>query len=240
MKAMLFAAGLGTRLKPFTDSSPKSLAEVNHKSLLEHNVRYLQKSGIYEVIINVHHFAAQVISAVEKNGGFGSSISFSEEREMLLETGGGLLKASHYFSGEETFVVMNVDILTNLDLGKMIQYHLNRSAVATLAIMRRESSRELIFDEQMKLCGWRNKSTGETKEARQSSVSSGYAFSGIQVLSPKVFEDCPFTGKFSLIDLYLHLAQANDISGFDHTGDLLIDVGKPGSIEAAEKMFQGY
>ena len=106
--------------------------------------------------------------------------------------------------------------------------------------MKRESSREVLFDEKMNLCGWRNKLTGETKEARQSVVSSGYAFSGIQVLSPKVLEDCPFSGKFSLIELYLHLARTNDINGFDHTGDLLIDVGKPGSIETAEKMFPGY
>lgn len=237
MKAMLFAAGLGTRLKPFTDSSPKALAEVNHRSLLELNIRYLQKFGIREVIINIHHFAGKVIEAVQRNNGFGSAISFSDEREMLLETGGGLLKASGFFEGEHAFVVMNVDILTNLDLEGMMRAHLAGTSIATLAVMKRESSRELLFDESMTLCGWQNKLTGETKTARASESVHGYAFSGIQILTPKAIESCPFNGKFSLIDLYLDLAKENEIKGYDHTGDLLIDVGKPGSIEAAEKMF---
>jgi len=234
---MLFAAGLGTRLKPFTDNSPKALAEVNHRSLLELNIRYLQRFGINEVIINIHHFADQVIEAVGRNRGFGSTISFSDEREMLLETGGGLLKASEFFAGEQAFVVMNVDILTNLDLARMIEKHLTGNALATLAVMKRESSRELLFDENMTLCGWQNKVTGEVKTARKTEGVHGYAFSGIQILSPTVMEHCPFSGKFSLIDLYLHVATEGEIKGYDHTDDLLIDVGKPGSIEAAEKMF---
>lgn len=237
MKAMLFAAGLGTRLKPFTDSSPKALAEVNRRSLLELNVRYLQSFGIKDVIINIHHFADQVVRAVEKNNGYGSNIFFSDEREMLLETGGGLLKASDFFAGEAAFVVMNVDILTNLDLKNMISRHFEDQPTASLAVMKRESSRELLFNESMTLCGWQNKSTGQIKSAREAVALRGYAFSGVQILSPEVVEKCPFTGKFSLIDLYLHLAKENDIRGYDHTGDLLIDVGKPGSVEAAEQLF---
>src|SRR5258708_6569628 len=119
MKAMLFAAGLGTRLKPFTDNNPKALAEVNNKTLLEHSIRYLQRFGIYDVIVNVHHFASKIEGILNANNGFGSKISISDERDEILETGGGLKKAAYYFDGEESFVVMNVDILTNLDLGKM-------------------------------------------------------------------------------------------------------------------------
>lgn len=237
MKAMLFAAGLGTRLKPFTDSSPKALAEVNGRTLLEHNVRYLAHYGIRDIVINIHHFPEQVEEAVAKNNGYGSNISFSDEREALLETGGGLLKASAFLKSEPAFVVMNVDILTNLDLGKMMAHHQSHNGIATLAVMKRTSSRELLFNDEMNLCGWRNLSTGEKKVARDSPKTVGYAFSGIQVLTNKVIELCPFAGKFSLIDLYLYLAATNDIQGYDHTGDTLIDVGKPGSVEEAEKLF---
>jgi MurNAc alpha-1-phosphate uridylyltransferase len=237
MKAMIFAAGLGTRLKPFTNNSPKALAEVNGKSLLEHNVRYLQRFGIYEVIINIHHFAPQVISAVADNDGYGSEISFSDETDMLLETGGGLKKAAHFFENEPAFVVLNVDILTNLDLGKMIEAHNLSGADGTLAVMQRTSSRQLLFDENMRLCGWTNNSTGEQKIARQTDVSFPFAFSGVQILSPAVLHNNPFDGKFSLIDLYLHVAPLLHINGYNHTGNLFIDVGKPGSIEQAEYLF---
>ncbi|MBX2907561.1 MAG: nucleotidyltransferase family protein [Taibaiella sp.] len=237
MKAMLFAAGLGTRLKPFTNNSPKALAEVNGKSLLEHNVRYLAHHGIKDIVINIHHFPEQVEEAVAKNNGYGSNISFSDERDALLETGGGLLKAAPFFKDEPAFVVMNVDILTNLELSKMITHHQKHNGIATLAVMKRSSSRELIFNHEMNLCGWQNLATGERKVARESQTTDGFAFSGIQVLTNKVIDLCPFAGKFSLIDLYLHLAKTNDIKGYDHTGDILIDVGKPGSVEEAEKLF---
>ena len=143
MKAMLFAAGLGTRLKPLTDKHPKALAEVNGKTLLEHNIRYLRRFGIEDVIVNVHHFADQIINTIEDNGGFGSWITISDERDEVLETGGGLKKAAEYFEGENAFVVMNVDVLTNLDLQKMIESHASNDALATLAVMKRDSSRHL-------------------------------------------------------------------------------------------------
>jgi len=237
MKAMIFAAGLGTRLKPFTDHSPKALAEVNGKSLSEHNVRYLQKFGIYDLIINVHHFADMVTEAISDNDGYGSEISISDETDALLETGGGLLKASHFFEGEEAFVVMNVDILTSLDLAKMIEAHAVHSPMATLAVMQRESSRHLLFDTDMSLCGWVNNSTGEQRISRATTSPMKYAFSGIQVLSGDILKDIPFTGKFSLIDLYLYQAQTHILKGYDHTGNLFIDVGKPGSVEQAEYLF---
>ncbi|WP_345084938.1 nucleotidyltransferase family protein [Nemorincola caseinilytica] len=237
MKAMIFAAGLGTRLKPFTDHAPKALAEVNGRSLLEHNVRYLQRVGIYEVVINVHHFADQIEEAIADNDAYGSEIAISDETDMLLETGGGLKKAAHYFAGETDLVVMNVDILTNLDLGKMIDAHKASDVMATLAVMQRESSRQLLFDGGMQLCGWQNNANGQQKIARDIAGTTPYSFSGIQVVSGQLLEDMPFEGKFSMIDVYLYHAAKNTVKGYDHTGNLFIDVGKPGSVEQAEYLF---
>jgi len=239
MKAMIFAAGLGTRLKPYTDKCPKALVQVNNKTLLEHNIRYLQRFGIYEVIINVHHFAEMIEDVLFEHGGFGSSITISDERAGILETGGGLKNAAHYFAGSEAFVVINVDVLTNLDLGRMIGAHNDsEEVIATLAVMKRSSGRQLLFDTGMHLCGWMNSTTGEQRMSRSGIAYAPFAFSGIQVLSPSIFDDMPFEGKFSLIDVYLHRAVKDTLSGYDHTGNLFIDVGKPGSIEQAEYLFQ--
>jgi MurNAc alpha-1-phosphate uridylyltransferase len=237
MKAMLFAAGLGTRLKPFTDHSPKALVEVNDKTLLEHNIRYLQRFGIYEVIINVHHFADKVEQILNDNDGFGSEISISDERKEVLETGGGLKKAATFFEGEPSFVVMNVDVLTNLDLAKMIAAHDAGGRIGTLAVMSRDSSRHFLFDANMNLCGWVNNKTNEERISRIEHPLRPFAFSGIQVLGKRVLKDIPFDGKFSLVDLYLHLAKTELIKGYDHSGNLFIDVGKPESIEKAEMLF---
>ena len=235
---MLFAAGLGTRLKPFTDHCPKALVEVNDKTLLEHNIRYLQRFGIYDVIINVHHFASQIEDVLYEHDRFGSNISISDERAELLETGGGLKKAASFFSGETAFVVMNVDVLTNLDLGKMITAHDDSAPIATLAVMKRESSRQLLFDNDMRLCGWMNNKTHEERIALPDRQVQPFAFSGIQILSGAALNDIPFDGKFSLIDLYLYLAKKETIRGYDHTGNIFIDVGKPESIEKAAYLFQ--
>lgn len=234
---MIFAAGLGTRLKPFTDKHPKALAEVNGKTLLEHTIKYLQRSGIEDVIVNVHHFADQIEDVLNENSGFGSWVTISDEREEVLETGGGLKKASAYFAGDEPFVVMNVDVLTNLDLGKMIAQHEQTGALATLAVMKRASARQLLFDNQMQLCGWTNTSTGEQRISREVAELLPYAFSGVQVLSPGIL-DMPFSGKFSMIDVYLHFAKTHDIKGYDHSGNIFIDVGKPESLEKASMLFE--
>lgn len=238
MKAMLFAAGLGTRLKPFTDHHPKALVTINDKTLLEHNIRYMQRFGIYEVVINVHHFAEMIENELFEHDGFGSEITISDERDAVLETGGGLKKAAPFFAGQENFVVMNVDVLTNLDLTKMIAAHESGSAVATLAVMDRDSSRHFLFNDEMTLCGWRNNKTNEQRISRDATPLRPFAFSGIQVLSQAVLNDMPFEGKFSLVDLYLYLAKDRQLKGYDHTGNLFIDVGKPESIEKAEYLFQ--
>ncbi len=238
MKAMLFAAGLGTRLKPFTDNCPKALVRVNDKSLLEHNIRYLQSFGIYDVVINVHHFASMIEEEVIANKGFGSNITISDESDMVLETGGGLKKASPYLIDSEPIVVMNVDVFTDLNLEGLINAHKNDTAIATLAVMKRSSSRYFLFDNDMKLCGWMNDKTGEMRMSQEVSTTTPYAFSGLQVLSQDVFRDIPFAGKFSLVDLYLYLAETKLIRGYDHTGGLFIDVGKPDSLALAAGIFK--
>jgi NDP-sugar pyrophosphorylase family protein len=238
MKAMLFAAGLGTRLKPFTDHMPKALVAVNGQSLLEHNIRYLQRFGITDVIINVHHFASLVEEVVRTNNGFGSNVTISDERTELLETGGGLKKAASFFEGERDLVVMNVDVLTDLDLGKMIASHQSNAAIATLAVMKRDSTRQLLFNHDMRLCGWTNYKTGDEKISVPDQELFPFAFSGIQVLSQSLLAAIPFEGKFSMIDVYLYFAKNDLLQGYDHTGGIFIDVGKPGSIEQAEELFK--
>ncbi len=237
MKAMIFAAGLGSRLKKLTENCPKALIMVNNKTLLEHNIRYLQKFGIYDVIINVHHFANMITDTLFENDSFGSNITISDERDELLETGGGLKKATNYFINEKNFLVMNVDILTNLDITKMITAHEKSENIATLAVMNRNSSRHLLFNNEMLLCGWRNNKTGEEKMSRNEQPLIPFGFSGIQILTSTVLNNIPFEGKFSLIDVYLHLAKTHNLFGYDHTGNILIDVGKPESISQAEYLF---
>ena len=238
MKAMILAAGLGTRLKPFTDNHPKALAIVNGKTLLQYAIEYLSSFGVKKIIVNVHHFAEQVDEVLKENNGFGSEITISDERGKLLETGGGLMKASWFFEKEtEPFVLMNVDILTDLDLGKMIEQHQFQKPVATLAVTSRETSRYFLFNDKNRLCGWRNTKTGEERISRVANEYDQKAFSGIHVLSPEIFSLVHQRGKFSMVDAYLDIAKTHVISAFDHSNSKFIDVGKPGSIEAAEKMF---
>ena len=230
---MLFAAGLGTRLKPFTDHHPKALARVEGRTLLELAIRYLQRHGIREVVVNVHHFADQIIRELADNDGFGSRVQVSDESGEVLETGGGLLKAVSLFEGEESWVALNVDILTNLDLTALIAAHQRSNALATLAVMQRDSSRQLLFDDSMALCGWRNNQTGQERAARDIAATQPRAFSGIQVVSRALVAGITRSGKFSLIDVYLDAARTATIQGYDHTGDAMIDVGKPESLALA-------
>jgi MurNAc alpha-1-phosphate uridylyltransferase len=238
MKAMILAAGLGTRLKLFTDSHPKALVEINGKTLLQRNVEYLAGFGISEIIINVHHFANQVREFIAINNGFGCSISISDETHGVLETGGGLKKANWYFKDEvNPFVLMNVDVLTDMNLGSMINMHKKKSPIATLAVTERETSRYFLFDGESQLCGWKNVKTGEQKIIRHPSEYYPKAFSGIHVISPGIFPLIKMEGKFSMVDLYLELAKTQSIISFDHSHSKFIDVGKPESILKAENLF---
>jgi len=237
-KAMLLAAGLGTRLQPFTNHHPKALAIVNNKTLLQRNIEYLQQFGISNVIINVHHFASQITDALQQNNGWGSNITISNENNEVLETGGGLQKAAWYFDNTEHFLLMNVDILTNLNLYELLNAHIQNKALATLAVTDRESSRYLLFNENNKLCGWRNVKTGEEKIPVPTSPLFQKAFSGIQVIQTKLLSLIQQKGKFSMIDVYLSLAKENNIQYFNHNHTKLIDVGKPESLERAASMFE--
>jgi len=247
MRAMILAAGLGTRLKPFTNNHPKALAVVNGKSLLQRNVEYLLSFGITDIIVNVHHFADQIINAVNENKGWGANITISDETDEVLETGGGLLRASNYFESEDRWLVMNADILTNLDLHKMIAadeafaIKAEGDLVATLAVTDRSSSRNLIFNQSGTLCGWKNNNTGEEKWAlplRDPNSAVPKAFSGIQIVHAAFLQEVQLRGKFSLIDAYLQLAQHYAIHFYDHSDGILLDVGKPESLEKAATIFK--
>lgn len=238
MKAMIFAAGLGTRFKPWTDKHPKALAIVNGKSLLQRNIEYLQQYGLTEVVVNVHHFAGQITDAITKAAGWGSHIVISDESDAVLETGGGLVKAADLLN-KERFLTINVDILTNLNLQTFLKHHIENKATITVAVAQRETSRFLLFNNQNRLCGWRNVKDGAVIEKITVPAETYLqkAYSGIALFEPTIFEQIPFAGKFSLIDVFLHLAPTQVISGYDHTGDDWVDVGRPESVAIAEELF---
>jgi NDP-sugar pyrophosphorylase family protein len=255
MQSMIFSAGLGTRFKPWTDKHPKALAPVNGKPLLQRNIEYLQQYGINDVIVNVHHFAEQIEDAIVENDGWGSNILVSDERDEVLETGGGLLKAKDLFTPGEKFITCNVDILTDLDISKLLAFHAKHKPLISFAVTNRKTSRYLLFDESNRLCGWRNVKTGEERTPVMSLIDKEpdtpkgeviksplieKAYSCVVVFEYDIFrlmEERKFTGKFSLIDVYLALAANNLILGYDHTGDKLVDVGKPESVTVAESIF---
>lgn len=237
MQAMIFAAGLGTRFKPWTDKHPKALALVNGKSLLQRNIEYLQQYNITDVVVNVHHFADQLITAIKTNRGWGSDITISDESGELLETGGGLKKAASLFS-QDTIVIINADILTDLDLAAMAGYHRQQQTLSTLAVTDRSTSRYFLFDKNDTLCGWRNTKSGEEKISRPADPVVQKAFSGIHIINRALFPFLNRQGKFSIVDIYLELAKTHELKGFDHSGGKLIDVGKPESVSVAEQLFK--
>jgi NDP-sugar pyrophosphorylase family protein len=235
-RAMILAAGLGTRFKPWTDRHPKALAMVNGKSLLQRNIEYLQSYGIRDIVVNVHHFAEQIEEALAVNRGWGSHYIISDETAAVLETGGGLRKAAPFLESAP-FVLMNVDILTDMDLSGMIADHFLNGPLATLAVTDRTTSRYFLFDANDELCGWQNVKTGQERMARPVTTSVQKAFSGIHVIDPSIFPLMTMEGKFSTVDLYLDLAAGHSIRGYDHSRSRLIDVGKPESVEQAERLF---
>jgi len=236
MKAMIFAAGLGTRFKPWTEKHPKALAVVNKKTLLQRNIEYLQQYGINDVVVNVHHFPDQIIEAIEKEKGWGSQVIISNESEELLDTGGGLMKAKEHLK-DESFLVINVDMLTDCNLKFFLSQHQQEGALITVATTERKTSRYLLFNKYNRLIGWRHVDKGEEKIVIEAKDIFPKAYSGLAIFQPQVFELTRLKGKFSLIDLYLELAAENKIASFDHSGDRLVDVGKPYSVEAAESLF---
>jgi NDP-sugar pyrophosphorylase family protein len=241
MKAMIFSAGLGTRFKPWTDHHPKALAVVNGKSLLQRNIEYLQHNNVHDIIVNVHHFAGQIEDAIEAAKGWGSRVQVSDERDLVLETGGGLLKAKDLFTPGERFLTCNADILTDLSIRKLVRFHETQKALISFGVTNRKSSRVLLFDEENRLCGWRNLQTGEERISIPKANLVPKAYSCVVIFEYEIFElmkKAGFAGKFSLIDVYLRLAAEHRIMGYDHSGDKLVDVGRPESVEKAEQLFR--
>jgi len=222
MKAMVLAAGLGTRLRPLTDSRPKALVEVAGRTLLEITLERLRAFGIHDVIINVHHFAEMMVDYLKANGNFGMHIEISRE-ELLLDTGGGLKKAAWFFRDDaEPFVLHNVDVISTVDLQRMAQFHKNAQALATLAVQDRHTSRPLAFDDHLQLRG----------------RGPGLAFSGIHVISPRLLSMLTEEGAFSIINSYLRLAaQGEKILGFSTDEYYWRDLGKPDDLMQAAQDF---
>ena len=237
-RAIIFSAGLGTRFKPWTDSHPKALALVNGKSLLQRNIEYLQAYGIKDVVVNIHHFPQQITEAIKQNNGWGSNVIISDESDVVLETGGGLVKARKLLDGDKPFLSLNVDILTNLDLNKLMTFHQEHKPLITFGVTNRKSSRVLLFDESSRLCGWKNLSTEETKISIDKPNLKEMAYSCVVIYEPQIFSLIRQQGKFSIMDTYLDLAANHIILGYDHSGDNLVDVGKPESVAVAEKLFK--
>lgn len=229
MKALIFAAGLGTRLKPLTDNMPKALVPISGKPLLEHIILKLKKNGFNEIMVNVHHFPDQIIQFLHENNHFGIRIEISDERNLLLDTGGGVKKASSFFDDGKPFLVHNVDILSNLDLDDLYAHHQKTSALATLVVSSRNTFRYLLLNDNLRLCGWINEKTGETKP--DGFVNTGnfnkLAFSGIQILSPRIFGlMSAYPDKFPIMDFYLNNADSQIINGYIPQDYKMIDVGK--------------
>lgn len=241
MKAMIFAAGLGTRLKPITDTLPKALVPVCGKPMIEHVVRRLKSAGIDQAVVNVHHFADKVVAWVQDQELM--SISVSDERQMLLETGGAVLHARPYLDGCGSFLIHNVDILSDVDLGWFMS-QVQPDALATLLVSERKSSRYLLFDPlTMRLVGWKNENTGEIRPAGAGIVESEclkLAFSGIHIMSDKVFDAMEgYPERFPVMDFYLDKCLSYEIYGVKAEGMNLIDVGKLDTLELAEKFING-
>jgi NDP-sugar pyrophosphorylase family protein len=237
MKALIFAAGKGTRLKPFTDHHPKALAKVNGIPLLERNIQYLKSFGIKDFVINIHHFGNQITEFLKKNNNFNCNIEISDETDELLETGGGLIFARRFLDHGEDFLIMNADILTNINITEMVNYHKKIKDFATLAVSDRESSRKLLFNDELVLRGWLNVQTGEQRLAEFNKGFKALAFSGVHCINPSIFEKIKRTGKFSVMEEYLDLMLTEQIHGFVHDS-ILIDVGRPESVIEAEKHFK--
>lgn len=239
VKALIFAAGLGTRLKEHTSDKPKALVELAGKPLLQHTIEKLISYQITDITINVHHFADQVISYIESHPFDGANIHISDERQELLDTGGGLKKAEHFLDGNEPVLIYNVDVISNLDLTILENYHHGSGSLATLVVRQRETSRYLMFSKDLLLAGWKNQSNGDTKISRTDSFDDAipFAFSGIQIVQPQIFKLITEKGKFPIIDLYLRLAKTKKICAFVDTSTVWMDLGKPDQLKMAEQLF---
>lgn len=236
MEALLLSAGLGTRLRPLTNDRPKALVEVDGTTLLELNLRHLIQVGAKRIVVNVHHFADQIVDFIGQRK-WEAEILISDERELLLDTGGGLKRAEHLFSGNEPILIHNVDILSHIPLQRLVAQHTGSMSVATLAVSHRKTSRYLLFDDENQLVGWENTSAGEQKWV--STPKERYnqlAFSGIAVVSPEIFKMLPSAEQpYPIIPEYLRIANDHTISCLQHDPTQWIDVGKLDTLPIAAK-----
>ena len=245
MKAMVLAAGLGTRLRPLTDDRPKALVGVAGRTMLEITLSRLRAFGVCEVIVNAHHFADKIAEYLRAHENFGMRIEVSREQD-LLDTGGGLKKAATFLLGnsgssEEPFLLHNVDVISTIDFREMLRVHAEKKALATLAVRDRKTSRYLLFDEQLQLCGRRSGSDAKDEIVRLVKDKQALAFCGIHLISPRIFPLMTEEGAFSIITTYLRLASAGEkIAAFRADECYWRDLGKPDDLrQAAEDMKQG-
>lgn len=235
MKAMIFAAGLGTRLRPFTNDRPKALVQLQGKPLLEWAILKLSSQGVTEIVINVHHFGEQIIEFIQNHDQLPVPIHISDERDLLLNTGGGLKKALPLL-GDQPFIVYNTDILTDLNLRELHQEHLRKNGLATLAVRKRTTSRYLLFNSSMQLSGWRNVKSEVTRISRKSEDYADFGFSGIHIIDPAIIQFMPEHTVFSIIDVYLEAARTELIFGHDHSSSFWMDVGRVDDLKKAESL----
>lgn len=244
MKAMIFAAGLGTRLKPFTDTMPKALVPVNGIPMLEHVIKHLIKQGFDDIVVNVYHFGEKIIDFLNNKKNFSINIHISDERNCLLDTGGGILKARQWLDGNEPILIHNADILTDIDLYKMRQHHIESGADATLLVADRKTTRYFLFDNADNLKGWTNITTGEIKPKILTEISllSQLAFGGVHIISPSVFNNLEHYSsepKFSITPFYIDSCNTLKIKGYQPAEEYQwFDIGKPETLILAEKSFK--
>jgi len=236
---MILAAGLGTRLKPITDKIPKALVPVNGTPMLEHIILKIKAAGFTDIVINIHHFGEQIIDFLSSKNNFGLKVDISDERDYLLDTGGGIKQAGRFLNGDEPFLVHNVDMFTNVDLTAMYQSHINSNAMATLVVSPRWGPRQLLFNKEGLLRGWQNRETGAVKSHLPNfdpSNYTAYAFGGIHVISPQIFQRMDeWPGKFSIINFYLSVCTQYAVHLYTEAEVRLIDAGKPAGIEEVEQ-----
>ena len=233
MNAIIFAAGLGTRLRPLTDNTPKALVKINGKSLLEHNIIKLKIAGFDHIVVNIHHFGQQIIDFLAENNNFDTDIRISDERELLLDTGGGIRKALSMFDDDNPVLIHNVDIISDIDLKTVYEQHLINNCDATLCIASRKTSRYLLFDENMRMRGWTNISTGEVKGEKAVNM---FAFSGIHVVSKNIISSLEKNPKmvFPIMEYYIsECANKNIIGHVLPEKTKWVDCGKPESLDVA-------
>ncbi len=236
MQAMIFAAGLGTRLAPFTDNRPKALVNFNGRPMLENVAEKLIKSGVNRLVINVHHFPDMVIDFI-KSRSWDAEVFISDERDFLLDTGGGMLKARDLLSGEENFLLYNTDIVCDLDVRQLWDTHVQANNLATLSVKDRNSTRKFVFDCDLRLCGWKNFTTSQLRMSREVESEPRFlAFSGISVISSRIFDLITETGKFSITDVFLRLAASEKICGVPYSG-FWADLGTVEKLSIAEREF---